>query len=181
MIVIIDGKKNLLNFKLNEGYSAPEQHDKGKISTYTDVYSLAAVMYKSLTGTKPVNSKSRLANDNLLPPNILNPYIPKNISLAIMSALALSPKFRTQTMKDFYEDIITPAREEKANHLSQKPNKKTNLIKKTNKKDAKIKKTKTKKETTTKKLIFFSLLISCSILSFFLVIIIFLIFNEDFF
>ena len=67
-------------------------------------------MYKSLTGTMPVASNTRSSNDNLIPPEILNPNVPKNVSFAIMSALNLSPKIRTQTMEDFYADIITPPR-----------------------------------------------------------------------
>ena len=204
MLKIIDFKnakiedKFNLNFILNEGYSAPEQYDNKGIGTYSDVYSLAAIMYKSLTGTKPVNSRSRLSNDNLLPPNILNPNIPKNVSFAITSALVLAPKLRTQTMKDFYEDLIAPPRETSKIHmLVKKENPKTKKIKQKNlKKESteKIKKQKRvkeneefkelqegKKETKTKKIIFLSFLISCSIVSFFLVIAIFLLFGDNFF
>ena len=188
-----------LNFTLNEGYSAPEQYDNKGIGTYSDVYSLAAIMYKSLTGTKPVNSRSRLSNDNLLPPNILNPNIPKNVSFAITSALVLAPKLRTQTMKDFYEDLIAPPRETSKIHmLVKKETPKTKkmkkkkiekeVIKKEIEKTAIIKENEElkslegeKKETKTKKIIFLSFLISCSVVSFFLVIAIFLLFGDNFF
>lgn len=178
-----------LKFELTEGYSAPEQYDNKEVGTYTDVYSIAAIMYKSLTGTKPVNSKSRLSNDNLLPPNILNSTIPKNISFAISSALVLAPKLRTQTMKDFYEDLTAPPREISKNRML-KPKQRTIKSKEKleqleqRKIELKIEKQKEKeekKETKTKKIIFLSFLISCSIVSFFLVIAIFLLFGQDLF
>lgn len=171
-------------FKLNEGYSAPEQYEGKNIGTHTDVYSLAALIYKTLTGTKPVNSTSRISNDNLLPPNVLNSKIPKNVSFATMSALVLAPKLRTQTMKDFYEDLTAPPREYT---ITKEENfqKEIKKIKKS-KKTKKIKKNKeskpySKKEKNYKSLIFKSLLISCSIISFFLVLTLFLLFNENMF
>lgn len=178
-------------FKLNEGYSAPEQYEGKNVGTYTDVYSLAALIYKSLTGTKPVNSTSRISNDNLLPPNTLNFKIPKNISFATMSALVLAPKLRTQTMKDFYEDLTAPTRESgilREEILQKEINEIKKTKKQKTKKNKKIQKNKThskthnnNKEKNYKNLIFKSLLISCSIISFFLVLTLFLVFNENIF
>ncbi len=170
-------------FKLNEGYSAPEQYEGKNIGTYTDVYSLAALIYKSLTGTKPVNSTSRISNDNLLPPNTLNFKIPKNVSFATMSALVLAPKLRTQTMRDFYEDLTAPTRESTIVRETILQEKINEIKKKKPKKNKKTQKNKTysKKEKNYKNLIFKSLLISCSIISFFLVLTLFLVFNENIF
>ena len=103
-------KQNITPCEIYDGYAAPEQYGTNALGAYSDVYGTAAVMYKSLTGTMPVASNTRSSNDNLIPPEILNPNIPKNVSFAIMSALNLSPKIRTQTMEDFYADIITPPR-----------------------------------------------------------------------
>ena len=103
-------KQKIIPYEIYDGYAAPEQYDIHALGPYSDVYGTAAVMYKSLTGTMPVASNTRSSNDNLIPPEILNPNIPKNVSFAIMSALNLSPKIRTQTMEDFYADIITPPR-----------------------------------------------------------------------
>ena len=137
-------------------------------------------MYKSLTGTKPVNSISRLSNDNLLSPNILNSNIPKNISFAISSALVLAPKLRTQTMKDFYEDLTAPERtNNRIINISKKENIKKVKEKKTKKQTEEKNYVKEKKEPKTKNIIFLSFLISCSIVSFFLVIAIFLLFGEN--
>lgn len=96
---------------LFKGYAAPEQYTgQQSIGSWTDVYGLAAVLYKSLTGTMPSESNTRAFNDNLISPDILNAQIPKTVSIAIMSALTLSPKLRTQTMDDLLADLITPPR-----------------------------------------------------------------------
>lgn len=96
---------------LYDGYAAPEQYDENQTcGPWTDVYSVAAVLYKALTGTMPTPSNTRAFNDNLIAPDILNSNVPKNVSLAIMAALTLSAKLRTQTMDDFFADVITPLR-----------------------------------------------------------------------
>ncbi len=174
--------QNSFHLKLNDGYSAPEQYENKEINKYTDVYSLAAIMYKSFTGTKPVLSTSRISNDNLLPPNILNSNISKNISFAIMSALILAPKLRTQTMQDFYEDLIAKPRETTQNSNTSSfhtiKRKEPHKIKKTK---IKNKKTTIKREKNTHSVIFTSLLVSCAIVSFFLIITLFFLFSNSIF
>lgn len=88
-----------LSPQLFSGYAAPEQYSSNSWhGTWTDVYALAAVIYKSLTGTMPPDATTRSVNDNLIDPHILNPAIPKYVSNAIMAAMLLSPEQRTQTM-----------------------------------------------------------------------------------
>lgn len=102
----------LIEPELFEGYAAPEQYDTdgNSFGPWTDVYAMAAVLYKSLIGSKPSSSHSRLSVDNLVAPNMLNSSIPTNVSVAIMSAMTLSPKLRTQSMTDLYDDLIAPPR-----------------------------------------------------------------------
>lgn len=96
--------------QLFDGYAAPEQYNGEHGGTWTDVYSIAAVLYKTLTGTMPTSSNTRAFNDNLIAPDVLNAHVPKNVSLALMSALTLAPKIRTQTMDDLFADVVTPPR-----------------------------------------------------------------------
>lgn len=109
---IVDSQVFIIPPKLHDGYAPIEQYNNNlKLGTFTDVYAVAAIIYKSLTGTKPVSSISRTLNDNLIPPKNLNVSIPKNISVSIMSALILSSKLRTQTMKDFFDDLTAKSRD----------------------------------------------------------------------
>ena len=119
----------------------------------------------------PISSNTRAENDNLIPPDILNSNVPKNVSLAIMAALKLSPKLRTQTMEDFYAEIITPPR------LSQKTTKIENVkIQRVNE-YAQISNVTPKHEIKTHKIILLTMLISTGIAMLSLAIIIFILFG----
>ncbi len=160
-----------LPHEIYDGYAAPEQYyNQNLLGFYSDVYGMAAVMYKSLTGTMPISSNTRAENDNLIPPDILNSNISKNISLAIMAALKLSLKLRTQTMEDFYAEIITPPR------LSQKTTKIEN-IKKINEDDQPIFNIEQNHEMKTHKIILLAMLISTGVAMLSLAIIIFILFG----
>lgn len=85
--------------QLYPGYTAPEQYTSSAWQgQYTDVYALAAIIYRSLTGTMPVEAISRISNDNLVAASSLNSSIPKNVSNALAAAMALSPEKRTESV-----------------------------------------------------------------------------------
>ncbi len=161
--------------ELYDGYAAPEQYENNYCGPWTDVYGIAAVMYKTLTGTMPIASNTRSSNDNLIAPDILNSHVPKNVSLAIMSALTLSPKLRTQTLEDFYADTVTPLRSTQKQSIEF-----TNQNLKIESKDfyGTIPK---KPEIKTSKLVFITMVVSTSIVMLSLAIIMFLLFGEHLF
>ena len=89
-----------------KGYAAPEQYSPNSFhGPFTDVYSIAAVLYKTLTGTMPPEAAGRFVNDNLIAPKMLNNNIPQGISSAIMRAMNLSPQNRTPNMDDFSQHL----------------------------------------------------------------------------
>ena len=99
-----------------DGYAAPEQYENEEQSygSWVDVYGMAAVLYKTLTGTMPTDSKSRTCVDNLVQLAVLNPAGPNNVSVAITSAMTLSFRIRTQTMTDLYAAFSAPPRQQAA-------------------------------------------------------------------
>lgn len=98
--------------ELHDGYAAPEQYEpEQSIGPWTDIYGIAATLYKILTGTKPSDAKSRGSVDNLLQPNALNATVPNHISVSIMSSMSLQFRLRTQTMHDLYTDLSTAPRQ----------------------------------------------------------------------
>ena len=87
--------------RLYSGYSAPEQYATNMWhSTGTDVYGLAATVYRCITGTVPQDADQRRVYDNLLPPLELNSTIPAHVSKALVMAMLVDQKARTQTVLD---------------------------------------------------------------------------------
>lgn len=92
-----------LEYELFKGYAAPEQYSASSSSrqgSWTDVYSLCALLYRILTGCMPTDSVSRLENDDLCEPHRLNSRIPIHVSHVIMDGMNLSGRDRIQTITE---------------------------------------------------------------------------------
>ena len=99
-----------LEAELFSGYAAPEQYSLSSWQgSWTDVYALAAVLYRTLTGTKPPEALSRKVNDNLCPPIEMDDSIPQNVSDAILHAMTVVPDQRTQTVEQFSSQLLETA------------------------------------------------------------------------
>jgi Uncharacterized protein conserved in bacteria len=87
-----------LECELFNGYSAPEQHSpSGWQGTWSDVYALAAIYYRTVSGIVPPKSVW-IGNSRQLPPLAeLMEGVPSNVSDAIADAMQLQPSKRTQT------------------------------------------------------------------------------------
>ncbi|MDY2985664.1 MAG: serine/threonine-protein kinase [Synergistes jonesii] len=91
---------------LKKGYSPAEQYQsRGSLGPWTDIYSMAATFYRSITGELPPDSIDRLGEDILLPPSQLGVAIPKHAEDAIIRAMSISPQSRYQSMSDFKSAI----------------------------------------------------------------------------
>ena len=87
--------------ELFSGYAAPEQYQKcTSHGEWTDVYSISAVLYKTLTGTMPQRADQRDTNDEVMRPRQLNPSVPLGVSEAIAKGLGYSKSSRTVYVKD---------------------------------------------------------------------------------
>lgn len=96
-----------LSQELYSGYAAPEQYSSLEWQgTWTDVYSIAAVMYRILTGCVPVDAYNRIEDETLIEPARINTNIPAHISNVIMQAMRVRGETRLQTVDEFVTKLF---------------------------------------------------------------------------
>lgn len=90
-----------------EGYTAEEQYQsRGEQGPWTDVYAAAATMYKAITGVVPDGAMERRRKDKLKAPSKCGVQLPANVDRAIMNALIMDHKKRTQSAAVFRDELL---------------------------------------------------------------------------
>ena len=98
-----------LKSQLYAGYAAPEQYSAAEFSgRYTDVYALAAVCYKMVTGQTPVAAPQRKVRDSLESAHSLEAGVPTWFSQVLACALRLDPAKRMQTVPELMSALTDP-------------------------------------------------------------------------
>ncbi len=98
--------KSALKPQLFPGYTAPEQYVVTEFQdTGTDIYSVAAVLYRMITGVEPQDAKERYTADNLKVARGLAGNIPNLATSAIHRALRLSISERTSDIMQLLEEF----------------------------------------------------------------------------
>lgn len=94
---------------LKQGYAPEEQYrSRGERGPWTDVYALAAVMYRMITGIVPQESVERALVDELKEPSKLGIAIPENMENAMMNGLNVFKEERTPNAKLFLQELNSP-------------------------------------------------------------------------
>ena len=95
-------KSKSLDVVLKAGYAPKEQYiRRGKQGPYTDVYSLAACFYASITGYLPPEALERMDEDDLVPPSTRGIKVPSGFEDVILKGLEVQPGDRYQSMEEF--------------------------------------------------------------------------------
>lgn len=98
-----------LKSQLYPGYAAPEQYSAAEFSgRYTDVYALAAVCYRMVTGQIPVAAPQRKVRDSLESAHSLEAGVPTWFSQVLACALRLDPARRMQTVPELMSALTDP-------------------------------------------------------------------------
>lgn len=98
-----------LKTQLYPGYAAPEQYSAAEFSgRYTDVYALAAVCYKLVTGQTPVAAPQRKVRDSMESAHSLEAGVPTWFSQVLACALRLDPARRMQTVPELMSALTDP-------------------------------------------------------------------------
>lgn len=93
-------KRGALDAQLFSGYSAIEQYGLDEQQgPWTDVYSFAAVLYRALIGSDPIDAKSRVNNDRLMIPGKFAEQLPAYVINGLINALQIFPDDRTRTVE----------------------------------------------------------------------------------
>ena len=87
------------------GFAAPEQYTNDINGTWTDVYGIAAVIYRCLTGCNPTEAIAR-AGSPMPEPMMINRNIPSTVSKAIMRGLNIPTDTRTRTITEFVDKLF---------------------------------------------------------------------------
>lgn len=91
---------------LKHGYSPIEQYTtKGNQGPWTDVYAVAATLYRCVTGVVPPDSLDRLENDSIVLPRSLGIDIPVAPETTLMTGMAIKAANRIQDIRLFQEAL----------------------------------------------------------------------------
>ncbi|MDD2361471.1 MAG: PASTA domain-containing protein [Oscillospiraceae bacterium] len=95
--------------RLTSGYSAPEQYGFGRdVGVWSDVYGLAATVFRTLTGNPPPEAPRRAKDSNdLFVPSDIAAELPDYIAAALFNGLQVDPENRTRTIDSFRDQLST--------------------------------------------------------------------------
>lgn len=93
--------------EIYNGYAAPEQYGSNNWQgTWTDVYGISALLYRILTGVVPTDAMSRISNDELVEPAMIDKNIPGSVSRVIMNGLSVNGEMRIQTITELVTGLF---------------------------------------------------------------------------
>ena len=110
-------------------YLSPEQARGGLVDERSDLYSIGIMLYEMVTGVVPFDGESHVSialkhiDGHIVPPQTLNPDIPKGVSDFIMVATNKSPLHRFQSAEEMFDRMKKVSKEPEYSFLGdiQKP------------------------------------------------------------
>ncbi len=104
---VVARRWKILRSIIRQGYSSQELSNNINASgPWSDIYSLAATLYRGLTGQIVPDSIARMKHDTLVPPSQFNRELSPDVGKHIVRALSVHPSERFQSMRSFKEAIL---------------------------------------------------------------------------
>lgn len=92
--------------QLFKGYAAIEQYGiEDEQGSWTDVYALAATMYRALVGSPPPEATARVTNDKMIIPASVADKLSSYVMSGLANALQILPNERTESVEIFRDEI----------------------------------------------------------------------------
>ena len=109
-VFVAGGQTTVGAMAVTPGFSPPEQYGGGGTDARSDVYALAATLYKLLTGQTPPESVEVMAAEVRVPPaHELNPSVNPTIAQAIARAMTPQMSRRTANAAAFAAELLPRA------------------------------------------------------------------------
>lgn len=101
-----------LKSQLYDGYSAPEQYYVEQFTgRFTDVYGMAAVIYRVVTGVMPTPANERKLTDSLKLARAVNSQVSVYFSSTLQQCLQINPENRLQTIDELIDIFRNPTKD----------------------------------------------------------------------
>ena len=113
--------KSEIGAALFDGYAAPEQYSSNSWQgTWTDIYALGAITYRSLSGEKPPCAQDRIYGDDLLDETEYQ-GIGENVVSAVNRAMAIEVEDRIQSAEALIAELLSTEGSNTAVYTSPAP------------------------------------------------------------
>jgi serine/threonine protein kinase len=109
LVKVVQGKQQTITGAraMTPGYSPPEQYGTARTDARTDIYSLGATLYASLSGVIPEDSFERVTSKvHLTPLTRVKPGINKRLAAAIEKSLETEAEKRYQSAMEFKDALL---------------------------------------------------------------------------
>ncbi len=94
-----------------DGYAPIEQYSvPAKTDARTDIYSFCCVLYRSLIGSLPIDSRERAENDRMMIPARFAEQIPAYVINALINGMSIYPEDRTDNIEQLRSDLSASQR-----------------------------------------------------------------------
>lgn len=100
-----------LDSVLTDGYAPIELYrEDDPVGSWTDIYSFAAVIYRTLIGTTPIPAPVRAQNDQMMIPAKFAEILPPHIINAIINGMQIDPTDRTRNAEQLRSNLSASPR-----------------------------------------------------------------------